>query len=138
MAEVAAAGARGQDQVVVAEMGTVENDALLLWIQIHHLPKQHLHVLVFREELAQRDGDIGFGDQSRGHLIEHGLEEIEIALVDQRHPHGLTGEAPGGLDAGEPSSHDHHMGPGLHAFLRRLQLEEKALGCHGRRGCDIG
>ena len=54
MAEEAAAGARRQDQVVVAVAPIVEGQLLLFDVEVFDLTHQHLHIRGLAHQVAQR------------------------------------------------------------------------------------
>ena len=139
MAEVTAARSGGQDQVVVAIAPVVEHQLAVGGIEIDDLAQQHLHIGGLLQQPPQRRGHVRLRHQPGGDLIEQRLKQIEVALVDQGHPHGLSGQGSGGLDAGKPSSDDHHMGPGGHRLHRWREFEKEALPSHeGRsKGMDV-
>ena len=126
MAEIGAAGTGGQDQAVVTQAAVVEDHLPGVGIKIDHLPEQHLHIGRLGQHQPQRRGHIRLGHQAGSHLVQQGLEEVEVALVHQGHPHRLAGEPMGRLEPGEAPAHDHHVGPALHHGFARLQLEEEA------------
>ena len=132
MAEVGAARAGGQDQVVVAIAPVIEDHFIGVRVKIHHFPKQDLDVGGLAYQQSQGRGHIRLGHQACSHLIEQGLEQVEIAFIDQGDPHGLAGE---GLDSLEPrkaSAYHNHMGTGSQLLVRGVQLQEEPFHCH----CD--
>jgi len=54
VAEVAAAGAGRQDQVVVGQLAVVERDPPRFAVDLFYLPQQHLHVRGLAHQLPQR------------------------------------------------------------------------------------
>ena len=112
--------------MVVAVALLVEHHLLGLRINVHHLPKQDLDVGGLAHHLPQGGGHIRFRNQPRSHLIKKGLEEVEVALVDQGDSHWLACQGMTGLQTGKPPSHDHHMGPSAHGLNRRIQFQKEA------------
>ena len=97
MAEIATPGSGGQDQVVVAVATLVEHDLPSCGIDLLHFAQQHLHIWCLAHHLPQGRRHISLGDQSRRHLIEQGLEQVEVALVDQGDAHGFADQRMAGL-----------------------------------------
>ena len=128
--EVAAAGTARQEQLVVAIALLVEDDLAGLRIDVHHLTQKDLHIGRLAHHLPERRGHVGFRYQAGGHLIEQRLKKVEIAFVDQGDPHRLPAESMGRPQPGKSPADDHHMGPGRHRRLRRIELQKKALRGH--------
>ena len=93
------------------------------------------------EQLAEVGGAHagGPGDRGRrhhlracvgGHLVQQRLEQVEIALVDQGHPHGLVDQGVAGLQAGKATTDDHHVGGIAEPCFRRFKLKEKTFSGH--------
>ena len=137
MAEVAAGRSCGQNEMVVAVAAVVEDHLLVLGIDVIHFPHQDLDVFGFPQHHPQGGGHIGLGDQARSHLIKQGLEQVEVAPVDQGDANGLPRQDMGRPQPGKPTAHDHHMGCGSEQFRRRGQLEKKAFGSHRPAGADF-
>jgi hypothetical protein len=53
------------------------------------------------------------------------LEEIEVALVDQRDPNRLARKGMADFQTRKTATYHHHVGPGPHHLFRRLKLEKK-------------
>ena len=132
MAEIAAARPCRQDQVVVAVAAVVEHHLLVGGVDVVHLSQQDLQVRGLPHHLAQGGGHIGLGHKPCGHLIEQGLEQVEIASVDQGDAYGFSGQGMGRLEAGEPPTHDHHMGGFSQQLRRGCELEKEPLRSHHR------
>ena len=90
MAEIATPRSGGQDQVVVAVATLVEHDLLSRGIDLLHFAQEHLHIWCLAHHLPQGRCHISLGDQSRRHLVKQGLEQVEVALVDQGDAHGFA------------------------------------------------
>src|SRR3989454_7326321 len=69
----------------------------------------------------QRDRDVGRVQRSRGDLVEQRLEEVVVAPVEQRDPHGAVGERPCGVEPAETAAHDHHVRKGGRSIFQRRQ-----------------
>ena len=79
---------------------------------------------------SQWGGDVTAGDEPGGHLIKQGLEQVEVALVDQGDAHIGLGQSLAGVHPGKAAAHDHHMGGMTEAFFWGLQLQEKMIAGH--------
>ena len=62
--------------MVIAVDVAVENDLFANGVHGGDLPQQHLHVLMRAHHSNSKD-------QSGGHLIRQGLEQVVVALVNQ-------------------------------------------------------
>ena len=96
--------------MVVGHRLAVEDDLLGIGLDLGHLAEQHLHVALGAHQLPQGCGHISAGHQAGGHLIEQGLEEVEVALVDQGDAHIGALEGLAGFDAGKAAADNHHVG----------------------------
>ena len=130
MAEVAAAGAGRQDQVVVGQLPVVEHDLFGLDVYLLNFAQQHLHIRGLAHQLAQGRGHVALRHQPGGHLVQQRLEQVEVALVDQGDPHRLIDQGVAGLEPGEAAAHDHHMGQGFQPLIGGLQFQEEAFAGH--------
>ena len=95
--------------MVVAVGLAVENDLLALWVHRGDLSQQHLHVVLLAHQFAQRRGHITSRDQTCGYLIKQGLEQVEVALVNQGDAHIGLGQGLAGVHPCKATTHDHHM-----------------------------
>jgi hypothetical protein len=59
-------------------------------------------VLLLLQNLTRRGRDLPFGEDSRGHLIEQGLEQMVVGATDQR-DHDRIGRLPQRLSRKEPA-----------------------------------
>jgi hypothetical protein len=59
---------------------------------------------------TDRRGDVGRGERSRGHLVEHRLEEVVVGAVHHGDLHRGPPEFPGEVEPGEAATHDHDTG----------------------------
>ena len=80
----------------------VEDDLLSFRADLRHFTKENLHVVLVANELSKRCCHIPTGDQSCGHLIQQGFEQVEVAFVDQGDADIRGCECLAGMDAGEP------------------------------------
>ena len=117
--------------MVVGEAAVVEHHLLGRGVDLFHLPQQDLDVGGFAQQPAQGRGHVGLRHQAGGHLIEQGLEEVEVALVDQGHAHRLAPQGLGRLESGETAAHDHHVGQLGAGAPRWIEFEEEPFRRHG-------
>ena len=117
--------------MVVAVATLVEHDFLCRGINLLHFAQEYLHIRCVPHHLPQGGRHISLGDQSRRHLVEQGLEQVEVALVDQGDAHGFADQRMAGLQTTKTTAHNHHMGEGLQAFHRWIELQEEAFAGHG-------
>ena len=125
-AEIGAARSGGQDELVIAVVLAVEHHLAGLGIDIDHLSQQDLNIGRIAHHLTQGGGDIGLRHQSRSHLIQQRLEEVEVAFIDQGDAHWLTRETMADLQARETTPNHHNVGPVQHRLIGRIELEKKA------------
>ena len=108
--------------MVIGHGLAIEDDLLGLGLDLADFTKQHLNIALGPHQLAQWGGHIAAGDQASCHLIEQRLEQVEVALVDQRDAHISALEGLAGLDAGKATTNDHHMGLAAKFLSRRLEF----------------
>jgi hypothetical protein len=87
VAEVRLTGAGRQDQGVVGRaVGVAEQDRvdrLLLQVDVGHVTQEHLRVVLLAQDQAGRRGDLSFGDDAGGHLVQQRLEQVVGGAGDQ-------------------------------------------------------
>ena len=129
MVEVAVVRPGRDDQRVVVDRAAVrEQDLALLDIDADGLAEDDRRVPVPPEHRAQRLGDVTGRQGARGDLVEHRLEQVEVAPVDERDPDlGIDAEVARGIQAGEPAADDRHA-------MRRARLLDRGGWVGGRRG----
>ena len=135
MAKEAAARSGRQDQVVIGHGLAIEDDLLGLGLDLADLTQQHLHIALGPHQLAQWRGHIAAGDQASRHLIQQRLEQVEVALIDQRDAHIGAFEGFASLDAGKSTTNDHHMGLAAQLLHRRLEFKKETLTGGSHRPC---
>jgi hypothetical protein len=59
--------------------------------------------------MTDRPGNLRRRQRSRGHLVEQRLEQVMIALIDERDANRRTGQAVYDLKAAEAGAHDDDM-----------------------------
>ncbi len=121
VAEVGVGGAGGDDEeVVVHRAAAGENDATAVHIDALGLRHQHPGVLLPPEDLTDRRPDVDGAEAGRGHLVEQGLEKMVVVAVDQGDSDRRPRQRLGGVEPGEASAQDHHLGSRLGHRLRNL------------------
>ena len=108
--EVGVTGAGRDDQRVVRDRATVgHEDAPPFDVDVDRLAEDHRGVALPAQDRPQRLGDLARRQGARRDLVQHRLEQVEVAPVDQRHRHlRVVTEAPGRVQPAEPASDDHH------------------------------
>ena len=111
VAEVGLAGSRGDDQGVVRRaVGVAQQqriDGSVGQIDVGDLSEKHLAVLLVTQNHSRRRRYLALGDDSGGHLIEQGLEEVVGGLGDQLDVDVGPLEFLGGVQATETRADDH-------------------------------
>ena len=59
--------------------------------------------------MAKRGGDLAGSENTRSHLVEKRLEEMEIPTVHEGDPHGGLAQGPCGIEPPEPPADDDDM-----------------------------
>src|SRR5262249_13697871 len=120
VAEVRVAGACRQDERVVSDLAPVERET----------PRGEIHLLDFGQEdrdvpraaqdRPQRGRDVRGIQRGGRPLVEERLEQMVVAAVEQRDPHGLPRERARRVEAAEAAAHHHYMG-----LLRHVTRRER-------------
>ena len=95
VAEIGVGHPGRHDEVVVVEVAIFEEDALLLHLDPLDDAHEDRDVALPPEQLADRRRDIGRGERRGRHLIKQGLEQVMVALVDQRDSDARRVQFPG-------------------------------------------
>ena len=98
------------DEVVVVEVSVLEEDALLLHLDALDGPHEDRDVALAPEQLADWRGDIRGGERRGRHLVEQGLEQVMVALVDQRDADPRDVQLTGRGQATEAATQDDDVG----------------------------
>ena len=97
VAEVGAAGAGGDDQVVVRQrVAVVEVHAPGRKVYFLRFGQQHTRVVVVAQYPANGRGDVARRQAGRCHLIQQRLKDVVVVAVDQRHAHRRAPQRLGG------------------------------------------
>ncbi len=116
--EVREPHARRDDQRVVRDRAAIrEKDLATLRVDPGRFAEQHRGVPVAAQDRAQRLGDVAGGQGAGGDLVEHRLEQVVVAPIDQRQAHAwLATEPASGVQPAEPAT-DHHDPERDHALF---------------------
>ena len=107
--EVRVARPAGEEQRVVVDFPGPGDDAPMGQIDAVDLFLTDVDVLVSREKTANRRGDLGGAESGHRHLVEEGLEQVVIALVDEGDLDlRNVAERACGAKARKSSAHNHH------------------------------
>ena len=110
MAEIGMPHARCEHQSVIGDpVAIFEDDLAIGRIDIDHRAEQGRDLLASSEEMANRPGDLGSCKRGRGHLIEQGLKQVVVALIDNGDPHGCASQAMRDFQPAEAASDDDDM-----------------------------
>ncbi len=52
-------------------------------VDVDGFPEQDGDVFLFSQDVAKRSGDLAGAENPRGHLVQKGLKEVKILLIDQ-------------------------------------------------------
>ena len=110
VAEVGVARAGGDDEVVVVDGAP---SVKCTWRRSTSMSDTSASSTSVFFDVAQDRAD-GRGDVARvepggGHLVEHRLEQVVIAAVHDRHPHGRVAKCLGRVEPGEAATEDEHV-----------------------------
>ena len=110
VAEIGVADAAGKDEIIVGVAALVGENSALGEIDRRCSFSANGGSGVPREEAADRCSDFRRAENSHGNLVEQGLEEVVIALIQERDFHvAFPGQSPGGAQASKPAAHDDHF-----------------------------
>jgi hypothetical protein len=106
-AKVAVRRARGNDEVVIGQRAAVlQQHAVRGCINVARLAQQRGHIGLLAEQVADGRGNRRRRQAGRGHLVEQGLEQVVVGLVQQRHIHVSTPEHARGLQPAKAATDD--------------------------------
>src|ERR1017187_1834923 len=137
VAEVVVSGSGGNDQGVVGDCAIAQDDAAVGHIEIDGFAEEHFGVAIVLEHDTQGGGNFAGREPAGGHLVEQGLEEVEVAAIDQSDRYGRAAEGLGDIQPAESAADDHHAmrwsSVGLHWVLDACGRECDA---YGQARCD--
>ena len=110
VAEVGVRGARGDNQVVVADRAVAKHDRACRAVDGDSLGQQHFGVALGAEHPPHRRGNVAGAERGRGYLIQQRLEQVVVATIDHRNLHAGVAEGLGRDQSGEPRTEDDHSG----------------------------
>ena len=111
--EVGLPDARGQDEVVIAELDLLTQRAPRQHppprrVDAGHLGQDELDVAEFPEQFAQRQGDLALGQDAGRALVQQRLEQVVLGPVEQGHLDRRVPQRPRREQAGEAAADDHY------------------------------
>src|ERR1035441_3009240 len=137
VAEVVVSGSGGNDQGVVGDCAIAQDDAAVGHIEVDGFAEEHFGVAIVLEHDTQGGGNFAGREPAGGHLVEQGLEEVEVAAIDQCDRYGRAAEGLGDIQPAESAADDHHAmrwsSVGLHWVLDACGRECDAF---GQARCD--
>jgi hypothetical protein len=77
-------------------------------VDVDDLTEQDTRVAVVAQHVADRRGDVAFGEHARGDLVEQRLEEVVVGAVDDHHLDLGAAQGVGGEEPGEAAADDDH------------------------------
>jgi hypothetical protein len=93
------------------------------------LAQEDLHVALPAQDVADRRGDIARRQPGRRHLVQEGLEDVVVLLVDQDHVDAGAAQRTGGPQTAEtPAEHDDPRPPG--GPQGHMRTDAGRLACH--------
>ena len=136
--EVRVVGAGGDDQRVVFDRPAVGQDhPPALDVQVDRLAEDHRRVALLAQHRAQRLRDLARRQGARRHLVEHRLEQVEVAPVDERDRHlRVVAEAARRVQPAEPAADDDRRGVADEP-PRRLDRHLADSSAHGGRASGV-
>jgi len=115
VSEIGVPRAGSENQIVVRDLGAVgERHLFLVAIDGHDVTHQRAHVVPLVDEVADRPGDLGRRQRRGRHLVEQRLEQMVIALVDQRDVAARAFERLDGREAAKAPADNHDLRFVLH------------------------
>ena len=110
VAEIGVAGAGGEDEGVIGHLAAVgQQHPAPRPVDAGGAPEQGRHLRAVPEQPADRPGDLRRGEQRRRDLVEQGLEQVVVALIDDGDPHRGAPEVVRELQPGETRADDDHV-----------------------------
>jgi hypothetical protein len=89
MTEIGVIGPRREDEIIIRKVDPVRSHDLLREIETIDLAQDDPDVPVPGEDAADRPSDVGGRERGGRDLIEEGLEEVLVPLVDDGDVDGL-------------------------------------------------
>ena len=108
IAEVVMLDAGGGDECVVGRFTAVVVDDLPVDIHVVNRAEQRAHVRVLAQDNALLGGDVTHRQRSGGDLVEQGLEQVKITLVQQCDVVTAAPERACGEQSPEPPADNHN------------------------------
>ncbi len=129
MTEVGVARAGGEDQRVIAHHRAVFGPHLPgLGVDPGHPRQQGFDVAAAPHQGPDRPGDLGGRQGGGGDLVEQGLEQMMVALIDKGDARPGALQRLHRLQSAEARPHDDHAGTALHALMRRIGVRDRHAG----------
>ena len=110
LAEITVPRAGREHEIVVGKARVADENFALLGRDSGHLPHQYAAVLLAAQHRADRHRDVRWRQRRRRHLIEQWLEQVVVALVDQRDACPGVPQLIGRGDAAEAGADDDDAG----------------------------
>ena len=97
---------RYDEAVVLEPRAAVEHHTAALEVEARHVAEDDASVALALEQSAQRRGDLRGGERAGRGLVQQRLEEMEVALVDERDLDRRPAKPAHRLEAGEAAADD--------------------------------
>ena len=118
VAEIGVLSAGCDDQVVKRNASPIRHNLPAGGINSRNLRQDDIHIVLATKDAANRRRDISGRERCRRHLIEQGLEEVVVVLIDNGHAERGAGKLFGGRKASKAGSNDDHPGASGGRVLR--------------------
>ena len=111
VAEVGMPGAGCQHKNVVGHIRLPHLHHLALPVDAGDAAEDHAGIVLAREQVADRPGDVGRRQGSGRHLVQQGLKQMVVPAVDHRDVDRAIAQPSHGFEAAEACADDNHLLP---------------------------
>lgn len=130
-------GPGGDDQVVIGNRAIAQDHAAVGRVEIDGFAEQHFGVAMVLENDTQGRGDFAGREPAGGHLVEQGLEEVEVAAIDQGDRYRRAAQRLGNIQPAKSAADDDYpmqlTRVGLHSYLDALGRQHDSCDLRRRR-----
>ena len=107
VAEIRVRGAASENEIVEGKRSDIRRNEFSMEVDGGDLPQQHANIRILRKHGSNRSGYLCRTESGHRYLVQKRLEQVMIALIDQRHIHfRFSTKTLRSVYAGEPAPHN--------------------------------